>query len=268
MGGLKYGETPTGVIFGFLSYIPSLQKQFNTEHVAFCWDSKTNLRKHYDSRYKGSRETRLNTIPPDEQKFEVAFRTQMKKLRRVYLKTIGFRNVFVQPGYESDDIIASLCLWSKEDDDRAVIVTSDHDLFQMITPTVSVYNPIKSQTMTLQRFKKEYGIHPKRWAQVKAIGGCSGDNVYGVRCVGEKTALKYLRGELKTSSKAYERIKETAGCITISRNLRLVRLPFEDVKIFKLRKDKVTEEGWGKVCKKLGMKSLRNKLPFGERKRR
>jgi len=39
-------------------------------------------------------------------------------------------------------------------------------------------------------------------------------------------------------------------------------LPFPNTKKFKLKKDKLSQEGWRKVCKKLGMKSIEKKKLF------
>ena len=53
---------------------------------------------------------------------------------------------------------------------------------------------------------EKYRIKPFEWHKVKAIAGCSSDNVKGVAGVGEITAIKYLKGELKKESKAHQNI--------------------------------------------------------------
>lgn len=275
-GGLKYREKPTGVIFGFLMNLPVLQDLFNTSHIAFCWDSKTNKRLEIYPDYKAKRN--VKNLTAEEEKYESDFRKQMKKLRRQYLRTIGFKNVFCKQGFEADDVIASICWWSIRDVDggkgaEAVIVSSDYDLYQLIRPGVSMYNPATGKRMTLQKFKKKYGIHPTRWAQVKAIAGCPGDNVKGVEGVGEKTALKYIIGKLDLGSKAYEKIESKKGKLIRQRNMKLVGLPYvprnrKEIKIFRLKPDKISEKGWNKVIGALGMKSLRGRVPFGPRRRK
>jgi len=98
----------------------------------------------------------------------------------------------------------------------------------------------------------EYGIAPSQWADVKAIAGCSSDGVEGVRGVGEKTAAKFLRGNLKPASKAHQAI--VAGNNVWRRNLPLVRLPFPGVGKFDLESD--SELDWNPTFYKLGMSSL------------
>jgi DNA polymerase-1 len=265
MGGLSNGNTPTGVIYGFIKTVIYLQEMFNTHRVIFCWDSIKNNRYDIFPGYKQKRKSRYNELTSEEEEFEKAFRSQMKKLRRYYLKEIGYRNVFCQKGFESDDLIASICK-NLPDDQQAVIITSDQDMYQCIKHNISFHSPQKKETVTLQGFTKQYGITPKEWGMLKAIVGCSTDEVPGVRGVGEKTCLKYLKGELKDTTKAYQSITSKEGIAIYKRNRPLVILPFKGTKVFKLKKDRISEEGWKNVMKKLGMKSLREKAPIFRRK--
>ena len=261
MGQLSFGETATGVIYGFLKYLSTLQSEFRTNKFIFCWDSKTNKRLKIFPEYKNKRIKK--DLTEEEQSFEDAFRHQMKMLRKVYLSTIGFRNVFCQKGYESDDIIASVCKNTFNRGTEIIIISSDKDLFQLITPYISIYNPQSNKILDYQGFRKKYGIRPHEWSMMKALAGCTTDCVPGIKGVGEKTAIKYLKGELKESLKAYQAIKSKKGRYIYSRNLALVQLPFgKNTKIFKPKADEFSEKGWREVVKKLGMKSIKNKMLF------
>lgn len=266
-GGLSYGGKPTGVIYGFLKSLTVFQEIFHSNRFVFCWDSKTNIRKKLFSQYKANRIQKQDTRSKDEIAFDVEFRNQMKKLRITYLPKIGFRNVFVQPGRESDDIIASVVRHLPIDED-AVIISADQDLFQLISPFVSIFNPRTGKQLTLQGFKKKYGIVPMNWGNVKAYAGCTSDGVPGIRGVGEKTAIKFLRRELKIGSKAIKAITSKQGVRIAKRNAKLVVLPFKGTKIFELRKNKLSGKGWRMVCKQLGMASLKERMPFGKRRRK
>ena len=202
MGGLSYEGTVTGVIYGFLKSVIAFQEKFNTSNVVFCWDSKTNKRKEIYSKYKQNREDRFKDMSKSEVKFEWAFREQMKMLRKEYLRTIGYRNIFCQKGYEADDLIASVCAYLKENE-KAIIITSDKDLYQCINHYVNFYNPQRNKMITYQSFVKDYGIEPCTYATVKAIAGCSTDNIPGVKGVGEKTAIKFLTSQLKKDQKTF-----------------------------------------------------------------
>ena len=253
-GGLSHENTPTGVIFGFLKTIRGLQELFHTDNIVFCWDSKTSKRKEIFPDYKKKRSQRHKEWTPEEAQFEKEFRIQMKKLRKVYLKQMGYRNVFCQKGYEGDDIMASICQ-NLSDYEDAIIVTSDKDLYQCIRFNISFYNPMKGKVFTLQKFKKKYGITSREWACIKAIAGCSTDEVPGIKGVGELTAIRYLRDELKPTSKIYQRISEQVADI-YERNIPLVELPMKGTKTFKLKKDRISQEGRNAVFRELGIESL------------
>jgi 5'-3' exonuclease len=191
-----------------------------------------------------------------EARFDKVFCQQVERLKSEYLWTIGFTNIFQQGGYESDDLIAAICKSLDPAKQSAVIITADTDLLQCIRPHIRWYSPRSRQTMSLQAFYKQTGIYPKDWAKLKAIAGCSSDNVKGIPGVGEKTAIKYLTGQLDESHAKYKAIKRGWKKIVL-RNKRLVLLPFEGTPVPKLKRDKLSQEGWNKVTRKLGMKSIR-----------
>lgn len=260
-GYLKHNETPTGVIFGVLKTIQSLQNQFNSNKIVFCWDSKESKRRELFPNYKAKRitaGTSPDEITKEEQEhweMEYDFHRQMKRLRRRYLSMIGFKNIIFQRGYEADDHIAVVCRTLAKQGIPSIIVSSDHDLYQILLPhDVRMYNPIKRETISYRTFQKKYGITPKEWVDVLAIAGCNGDGVPGVKGVGEVTAVKYLTKELKQGSKAFLSIK--AARDTIERTRMLVELPFPGTHLFKKKRDAVTKNGWRQVTKLLGFRSL------------
>ena len=259
-GGLSHENKPTNVIYGFLRSVMALQEFFQTKCIVFCWDSKHSKRKELFSDYKKKRSQRYKEWTEKELRQEKAFRIQMKKLRKAYLKQIGYRNVFCQKGYEADDLMASVA-YNLPKGDEAIIITSDQDLLQCIRCNVSFYDPRKNKVITLQKFSKMYGIIPEQWVVMKCLAGCSTDEVPGIYRVGETTALKYIRGELNSGSKTYEKIHKMKRKI-IKQNYSLVCLPFKDTKIFKLKKDRLCQKDWQAVIEKLGMKSLRKETPM------
>ena len=258
-GGLSYENKPTGVIYGFLKTVLSFQEMFDTPYIVFCWDSRKNKRMDIYPAYKRQRKNKYKDLTDKEIQFEKEFRYQMKKLRRNYLHRIGFKNIFVQLGYESDDIIASICI-NLPMMDEAIIISSDKDLYQLIRSNVSFYNPQKNKIITLQGFKKIYGIIPEQWIAVKCIAGCNTDEVAGIKGVGEKTVIKYLIGELKETTLAFQKIEKQKAKF-IRRNYPLVCLPFKGTMNPILQKDIITTTGWNAVTEELGMRSIRNKIP-------
>lgn len=250
-GDLSYEGSATGVIYGVLKDVLSFQKRFKTDKVIFCWDSKYSIRKTIYPQYKQNRTHKEYT--KEEIAFDLQFREQIKKLRKVYIPLIGWKNNFIQTGYEADDLIASICSHF-DDEDEAVIISADQDLFQLIRPFISMFNPQTKKETTLQSFREEYKTVPMGWIHAKAIAGCSSDNIDGIAGVGINTAIKYILGELKPSRKLQAIID---GKKITDRNWDLVCLPLQGTSTFTLQKDKFSKQGWQEVCTLLGMKSLK-----------
>jgi DNA polymerase-1 len=253
-GELSHAGSATGVIYGFLTDLITLQNRFGTSRFVFCWDWGPSKRRRLFPTYKEQRRTQQPKTE-EEEAFELAFRKQVHKLQNEYLHTIGYRNIFWQDGYESDDIIAAVCQrlpsW-----DTGVIVTADKDLYQCITKNVHWYDPRTKKLLTYGLFRKQYRIKPSKWAVVKAIAGCNSDNVPGIVGVGEVKALLYLTGAMSPESKTYKSIRGGWKSIVL-RNRTLVQLPLPGLKPIQLCEDVVTQRGYNTVCKALGIKNIR-----------
>lgn len=252
------GQLAEGVLFGFFRALVDLHERFATQDVAICFDCRPSRRQSLHSDYKAGRETRRREMSPEERKNRRGLQRQIHALRDTLLSRLGYRNVFSAPGYEADDVIASVVKGLPEAD-TAVVVSSDQDLWQLISPTVCCYNPVKHETLTLQGFKRQWGVSPAFWADVKAIAGCSTDDVPGVPGVGEKTAARFLARQLKPESKKYQAI--VANSSTWQFNLPLVRLPFDGCPRFALRENCLSEGRWSRTMQALGMDSLVRQWP-------
>ena len=99
------------------------------------------------------------------------------------------------PGFEADDVLATLATWGRDQRIPVVVVTGDRDTFQLVEdPFVRVlYNrrgvsdySLYDETGIFERC----GIEPARYPLLAALRGDSSDNLPGVPGVGEKTAAK------------------------------------------------------------------------------
>lgn len=212
--GLSHEQKPTGVTFGFLKQILSIAKLFKTNSFIFLWDSRKSYRKLVYPDYKANR--RQDKTPQEMKDLEIAF-AQFTELREKVLPGLGFKNIFMQVGYEGDDLIAYITQNFTGD---FIIISSDNDMWQLLENNVEIYS---KKLLTKQKFIDEWGIEPKQWADVKALAGCNGDNVKGIYRVGEKTAVKYILEQLP-EGKTKQKIEENLDIIKI--NLPLVKLPY------------------------------------------
>jgi len=218
--GLTYRGSHTEIIFGFLRHILILAEHFESNNFYFCWDSKESVRKELYPKYKANR--RPDTRSQEEKELDIIAFKQFNELREKILPELGFRNIFMVEGYESDDLIAILV---KKLEGSNIVVASDNDLLQLLS-FCSLYNISKKQLTTKKEFIRKYSIQPETWSEVKALSGCTSDNVSGIPGVGEKTAIKFLTGEL-TQGKVFSKIHES-GEIR-DRNRLLVSLPLKDI---------------------------------------
>jgi len=218
---LTYKGLPVGVIFGFMGTLLVLARRFESNRFAFAWDSRRSLRKVWFKGYKAKREADKSGSFKDE---ELNLFRQIVELREKVLPEFGFRNNFLTTGFEADDVMASICYSHSEDE--IVLVTSDNDLYQCLSPNRYMYKLGTKKLYTIQSLKDEWGVSPREWVLVKSLAGCPGDEVPGIEGVGNKTAVKYIRGDLNEKTKAYRRIEEGIEDGTVERTKDLVELPF------------------------------------------
>jgi len=256
MGGLSYGGEPTGAIFGFFRDILDLQDTFCTPNIAFCFDSGPSLRTQLLPDYKSSRRTRERILPREQKRALKGLRSQLDKLCWEHLPAIGFKNVFCEKGYEADDLIASLV---RDIEDYIIIVSTDHDLYQLLDDRVIVYDQRKKKAISRKSFIEHYGVDPYTWDLVKAITGDTTDDIPGIRGIGVKTACKYVAGKLPEKDKRFAIIEKDLNAI--KQRTILTRIPFRGTPSFRLEKDNVSCEKWRKVLGKLGMDSLLRRVP-------
>jgi len=258
IGTLQHNEIKSGMVYGFLRDIIALQDMFSTKAVIFSFDNGRSLRTQLLPGYKSRRHLEDTTLTPQEVKDKAEFYKQINMLRDTYLPELGYRNVFHSPGYEGDDIIAGLCEWLPPTDEK-IIVTADADLLQCLQyDNTRCYNPRTRAMVTFQSFVAEWGIEPDQWPDVKAMAGCTSDDIPGIKGIGEVTAAKFLRDELKLTSKQWQKIQTAPSQKTWRDNLKLVRLPYPGCPRYKPVPDSLSHTALEALKAKYGIKSLGN----------
>jgi hypothetical protein len=250
MGTLSHGGRPTGVIYGFLRRILVYAEKFKTTDFVLCWDSGKSIREDFYPKYKEGRNKKRSESTDWEKAERIEMIRQVHKLRDEIIPYLGFKNSFVQTGFEADDLLA---WWADKLNGREVIlVTSDNDLYQCLSDNCCLYLPNKKTWFTCRNFIDIYKITPEQWAFAKAIGGCSGDGVIGIKGAADpknnpnSLTLKYIRGEL-TKGVVYSRIED--GDEVIARNMKLVELPcpIKQLKRMLKRRNKYSRKAFIKV---------------------
>jgi 5'-3' exonuclease len=182
-----------------------LLRDYRPTHLAICWDvSRESLfRRQLYPEYKGLREKKPASL---EEQYETAWQL-FEKMNIPQFKV---------QGYEADDLLGTIAQrWKEEVGDPCYLVSSDHDLYQMLDENVSILRYKKGQgdgLYTRSDFVKEYGIEPRQWIDVKALLGepGKGDNIPGVKHVGEDGAFPLIQ-QYGCIENLYNNIHELEG---------------------------------------------------------
>ena len=192
---------PTGMITGFMNFIASLGKDFPTDYVVFTLDSKKEtFRKKLYPQYKANRPE-----PPEDLKIQLPIAIDL-------IKEMGFKMLEI-PGYESDDLIASLATLAAKNGIKVKIVSHDKDMYQLIDDKkIVIFDPIKKKEIDETGCIEKFGVHPKYFTDFQALLGDSSDNIPGVKGIGVKTAAKLIN-KYKTLENLYAHIDELKGAV-------------------------------------------------------
>jgi DNA polymerase-1 len=227
------------VIFGFFLKLQYLLKRIYPDTIVFANDNIYSIRKETYPAYKEKRNSKKLERTEKEILFDDAAFKQFNQVKDHILPELGFRNIFNVDGLEADDIIGRICKDYKQHD--IYIVTSDADMYQLLSKNICIFLPTKNKFFSEKDFKKQYGIEPKMWKRVKAMAGCMSDNVAGVPGVAEKTALRFITGDLPEHYKTYKTLTSREGKDIINRNKGLVILPHRKTPSFTIKPDHVSK---------------------------
>ncbi len=105
--------------------------------------------------------------------------------------------VIEAPGFEADDVIATLATQAAGRECEVVIVTGDRDSFQLVQdPYIRVlYNKRGVSDYTLYDeagIAERTGVTPEKYVLLASLRGDPSDNLPGIPGVGEKTAAKLI----------------------------------------------------------------------------
>jgi DNA polymerase-1 len=242
---LSFSLQKTGVIFGFFNSILALSSQFKTNNFAFCWDSRSIKRLEIFPDYKKLRYKNLT----EDEIFLNKIAYEQFEITRKLLDEIGFINNFKIDGYESDDLIAKIV----ESYDDLIVISNDSDLYQLLNKC-SMYDINRNKILDQKWLLDTYKVYPSEWITVKSLAGCASDCIPGIKGVGEKISVKFIRGELPEKSKAYKAI--IAGDDIVKRNRELVTLPLKGTPVIELNDFNLNFDKFVDMCDYYGFVSF------------
>ena len=180
--------TPINAVYGYVNMLMNLIKENGCEHIVVVFDAKRkNFRNDIFAAYKENRkETPPELIP------------QFPLIRAA---TEAFNIPWIEmEGYEADDLIATYARIASEKGWQTRIISGDKDLMQLMTTSVSLYDPLKRKQLTNDDVIAKFGVLPDKVIDVQSLMGDSTDNIPGANGIGPKTAAELINtfGDLET----------------------------------------------------------------------
>jgi 5'-3' exonuclease len=247
-----------GAIHGFIVSLGALiHKRRFRDFIICCWDSGVALHRRELYRNYKSHKNPIGDVgkiylsdqnliskegddAPDD--FIEQYQICKRLLHSFFLPYMGCLSIQV-PNCEADDIIAYVC--GKLTDEEIVILSSDKDFIQLLSPNVSLYNGITRESTELEDVIQKYNLVSDRWKHhwclARAMAGDPSDNIKGVGGIGLEGCIAYARQIVlndpeaplvealsrlqripRGREEAYENLKKSAD--VIKRNYRLMDL--------------------------------------------
>lgn len=171
---------PTHAVLGFTRMVLKLLRERKPTHIALCFDKDSRRgRLAIDPNYKANREA-----PPDD------LVKQFELIRQI-AGVLGLP-IIEMPGWEADDVIATLVDKAKANKFEVEIITSDKDFLQLLEPGVRIYDPMKDKPITEADALERYGVKATQMRDYQALVGDAIDNIPKVPGIGPKTAADLL----------------------------------------------------------------------------
>ncbi|MBK7826878.1 DNA polymerase I [Nannocystis sp.] len=228
------GGLPTNAIFGFATMFRKLFAGRMPERGAVVFDSPAATH----------RELRFPAYKAQRPAMPVELARQLATIDR--LVAVNHFPVLRRPGYEADDIIATLARRGADAGLEVVIVAGDKDLAQMVGEHVRMLDTMRDVSYDAELVRKKWGVPPARIPDLLALMGDAADNIPGVPGIGEKGAAALLEkygsldgvlahvGELKGKQKAA--LEQHAEAAKLYRELATVDVAADiDVSLDELR---------------------------------
>lgn len=179
-----------GTTYGLYTMLMNAVLRFQPDHLMVFLDSheskNSNFRLGIYPDYKGQRDAQKKKLDFDTDVFN-----ENIKLSRKVLKLSGIGVVYDTQGLglESDDYLAAFALKCKG---KKLILSSDKDFFQLISPDISMFHTGKDMYIKPKNIVKEVGFTASEHRDFLILNGDTSDNIPGIKGLGETRIRKFL----------------------------------------------------------------------------
>ena len=186
----------TNAIYGFTKMLMKVVRDEQPDHLAVIFDAKgPTFRTEIYPEYKANRAAMPEDLVPQI--------PVIKELVRAFNMP-----ALEQPGYEADDIIATLAHRFAAKGMQVTVVTGDKDLMQVVSDQVRMLDTMKDKVFGPAEVAERF-CSPQQVVEIQALAGDSSDNVPGVPGIGEKTARQLIEqfGDIETLLASLDQLK-------------------------------------------------------------
>lgn len=251
---------PVAAVHGFLRDMLDLLEKRKPDFLFIAFDPPgDSFRQAIYPQYKANR----SEMPLD-------LRDQIGKIRR--LLEAFHLPILEVPGFEADDVLATMARIVEARQGQCLLVTPDKDCRQLITPRVSLFNPRRGEIYDAAKLAIDWKVRPDQVVDFQSLVGDSTDNIPGVPGVGPKTAAELLE-KFETLESIFEHLDQISGAKR-KENLvngrdsafmsrQLVRLdPQVPIEIDwdRGRADRFDFHAAASICREYGFRSLTDRL--------
>ena len=183
---LTVGDVETQAVYGVLKTIRKIIKKFPYYTLVILFDGKAQWRMDIWPEYKGNRDANK----------------AMKDMRESYMAQLplildGLSHLGIaalkNDNAEADDIAGLFAKRANKKGDELLLVSRDKDWLQLVSPFVSVYNPIDDVFTNVHNFTERTGyIDGETFLQAKAMMGDSSDNIPPVGGFGKSKLPEWM----------------------------------------------------------------------------
>lgn len=167
----------TEAVYIFNNMLRKLLTSYSPEYIAAVFETGHTNRTEQFAEYKANR-----TEMPQDLGEQIPWVRRLLEAQRI--------PILEYPGFEADDVIGTIARRAEETGEaEVVIVSSDKDMLQLVSPRVSMLNPMKDDTWYDPAKAEEFmGVPPAAVPDLLALKGDSVDNIPGAPGIGDKGA--------------------------------------------------------------------------------
>jgi DNA polymerase-1 len=215
----------TQAVYIFTNMLLKLLREEKPDYIAAVFESKEKTFRHETfADYKANREE----MPPD-------LSSQMPYIFRV-CDALNI-SVINAPGYEADDVIGTLCKKVAEQNLKAVIVSNDKDMCQLVHDPDIICMRQNSQVVKRKDpvppiewcdeawVENKFGVTADKLVDLLGLMGDSIDNIPGAPGIGSKGAVQIIQqfGSIEAALAGWESVKHKTYRESLRNNADLIR---------------------------------------------